>query len=294
MHDLDERLARGLHRIVDREAASTPPTGQLLERGRRARRRRTSAVAGSTLALVVLGAWGIAAVAQPGPTADDVKADASSAQASSPELKLAAAFATSKDLSYRLRLTTATQAGVGTTYVGAFDPRIDTGYLAAAQNESVRTELLLNGTRYTLEERSGRYHQHFGRHDRLSLYDSPMSVLALSAGGGKLPAEVARMGSATPDPEALQEILRKANATITENGDGSLHFVLNTQDQGGSNGLSGDLTRDVDGRIGKITLTVNWSSMPKNVVGTWTATLELFDYGVNVKVKRPIDIVPSR
>ncbi|GIF64276.1 hypothetical protein Ais01nite_23110 [Asanoa ishikariensis] len=295
MHNLDERLAHGLHRIVDGEADSIPPTGKLLERGRRGRRRRVSALAGSTLAVVALGALGIAAVAQP---TRDVPAGASSAQAPSPELKLASAFATSKDLSYRLRLTTASRAGAGPTYEGAFDPRTDTGYLALAQNASVRTELLINGTRYTIVDRpKGEkygYRQQYGRHDRLSLYDSPMAVVALAAGGGELPAEVARMGSASPDPAALYEILRKANATITENGDGSLHFVLSTQDQGGSNGLSGDITRDADGRIGKVTLTSNWSSMPKIPTGTMSATLELFDYGVDVKVERPTDIVPSK
>ncbi len=43
-----------------------------------------------------------------------------------------------------------------------------------------------------------------------------------------------------------------------------------------------------------MTLTNNWRSTAKNASGTTTATLELFDYGVDVKVKRPADVVPFK
>ncbi len=203
MHNLDERLADGLHGIVDGEADSAPPVGQLLERGRRARRRRTSAVAGSTLAVLALAALGVAAVAQPESTAPDVTAGAARAQAQSPDLKLTSAFATSKDISYRIRLTTGELV-----YNGAFDPATDTGYVKVELDDSVQTELLIKGTRYIGGERPkgelpadkegpgekyGRYGQYPGKHDQLSLYDAPGSVL----------------GSASPDPRRCTRSSRR-------------------------------------------------------------------------------------
>jgi hypothetical protein len=254
-----------LHGIVDGETDSTPPVGMLLERGRRARRRRTSAVAGSTLAVLVLAALGVAAVAHPGSTAPDVTAGASSAQAPSPDMKLASAFATSKDISYRMRLTTEEFV-----YQGAFDPVTDTGYFQvetdrrpAPRDIAWAAELLIKGTRYISGE------QYSGKHDHMSLY-----VLA----------------SVAPDPAALYAVFQKTNATVTENSDGSLHYALTIADQAGSNAVSGDVTLDADGRIGKVTLTNNWRSTAKDASGTTTATLELFDYGVDVKVKRPADV----
>ncbi|MEV0718716.1 hypothetical protein [Asanoa sp. NPDC050611] len=284
MHNLDERL----HDLVDGEVDSAAPVGTLLERGRRARRRRRTAMAGSTLAVLALAAVGVAAAVQPGPASPDVTAGATS-----PQLKLASAFATSKDISYRVRVT-ADVVGGGSklTYEGAFDPTTDTGYVRVPLDDSVQTELLINGTRYAggepptgplpddkqgPGEKYGRYGQYPGTYDQLSLYAEPGSVLAAAA----------------PDPAALYDVFQKTNATVTENSDGTLHFAFNTQHDGGSNAISGDITLDADGRLGKVTLSDTWESTQKAATGTAIATLELFDYGVEVKVERPTDVVPA-
>ncbi|MDG4823882.1 hypothetical protein O7635_18660 [Asanoa sp. WMMD1127] len=285
MNNLDERLADGLHGIVDGEGDSAPPVGTLLERGRRARRRRRSAIAGSTLAVVALAAVGVAAVAQPSPVGE--RTAAATTPTGSPQLRLASAFETSKDISYRIRVTTGEL-----TYEGAFDPRTDTGYVRVPLDDSVMTELLVDGTRYVGGERPqgelppdkdgpgetyGRYGQYPGRHDHLSLVAEAGTVL----------------GAAAPDPAALGEALRQADATVTENGDGTLHFAYRVERADGSNAVAGDVTLDADGRIGKVTLTDTWQSTVKNSTGTSTATLDLFDYGVEVRVDRPTDVVPA-
>jgi hypothetical protein len=179
------------------------------------------------------------------------------------------------------------------TYEGAFDPRTDTGYVRAPQHDSVTTELLINGTRYIggepplgplspdkgPGETYGRYGQYPGKYDRLSLYGGPDTVL----------------GAAAPDPAALFKALKNADATTTENPDGTLHFEYTTQSKEGSTTTSGDVTLNADGRIAKVALTGTWQSTAKGRLdtGTFAATLELFDYGVKVKVKRPTDVVPA-
>ena len=55
MNTFDERLAHRLHDIVDGESGSVPPVGALLDRGRRSRRHRRTALAGATFALLALG-----------------------------------------------------------------------------------------------------------------------------------------------------------------------------------------------------------------------------------------------
>ncbi|MFR9779353.1 hypothetical protein ACL02O_25265, partial [Micromonospora sp. MS34] len=126
----------------------------------------------------------------------------------------------------------------------------------------------------------GRYGQYPGKYDRLSLYGDPDTVL----------------GAAAPDPAALFKALKMANATVRENPDGTLHFEYATQDKDGSTTTSGDITRDADGRIGKVALNGTWQSTAKGRLdtGTYTATLELFDYGVQVKVNLPTDVVPAK
>ncbi|NES26351.1 hypothetical protein GCE86_28025 [Micromonospora terminaliae] len=289
MNTLDERLANRLHDIVDGEPGSVPPVGALLERGRRARRRRTTALAGATCALLALGVATAATVATtPAPRRPGVTAQAS--PPASPAIRLVSAAAASENISYRMRLTNSGPQGL--TYEGAFDPRTATGYVHVAQDDSVMTELLINGTRYEGGERPrgkvpadktgpgetyGRYGQYPGRYDRLSLYGDGNTVL----------------GAASPDPAALFTALKSANATISENPDGTLHFEYATSDKVGSTTTAGDVTLDGDGRIATVALTGTWQSTAKGRLdtGTFSSTLELFDYGVTVTVKRPADVV---
>ncbi|MEU5786175.1 hypothetical protein ABZ754_00410 [Micromonospora purpureochromogenes] len=295
MNTLDERLAHRLHDIVDGESDSVPPVGVLLDRGRRARRRRTTAMVSATCALLAVGVATVATVATtPTSGRPSVAAGQSSQPAAvSPAMELVSAVTASENISYRMRLTSSGPGGL--TYEGAFDPRTATGYVRCPQDDSVMTELLIDGTRYIGGERPlgklpadkagpgetyGRYGQYPGKHDRLSLYDGGSGVL----------------GAVSPDPAALFTALKSANATITENPDGSPHFTYTVTDKTGSTSATGDVTLSRDGRIAKVVLTVTWQTTAKGRLdqGTSTLTLELSDYGLPVKVQRPADVVKVR
>ncbi|MBF9129718.1 hypothetical protein I0C86_12225 [Plantactinospora sp. S1510] len=291
--DIEEQLIAGMHQ----ETAGVTLTSDVVGAARRRHQRRTVLLR-ATYAMGVLGLAGVTAAVltvggngQPGPTAGPPPATSAAA----PQLKLVAAVAASENISYRMRLATGDQSGrVGLTYEGAFDPGTRTGYVRSPQDDSVMTELLINGTRYIggepplgelppdkgPGEKYGRYGQYPGKHDRLSLYGDADTVL----------------GAASPDPAALFAALKSANATISETPDGRLHFEYATQSRDGSTTTSGDVTRDAEGRIGKVALTGTWQSTAKGRLdtGTFTATLELFDYGVEVKVERPTDVVMAR
>ncbi|MFC6015502.1 hypothetical protein ACFP2T_04725 [Plantactinospora solaniradicis] len=291
--DIEEQLIAGMHR----ETAGVTLTSDVVGAARRRHQRRTVLLR-ATYTMGVLGLAGVTAAVltvggngQAGPTAGPPPVT----NAAAPQLKLVAAVAASENVSYRMRLTTGNQSGQGgLTYEGAFDPKARTGYVRVPQDDSVMTELLINGTRYIggepplgelppdkgPGEKYGRYGQYPGKHDRLSLYGDGDTVL----------------DAAAPDPAALFKALRSANATISENPDGSLHFEYATQSKDGSNTTSGDVTRDAQGRVGKVALSGTWQSTAKGRLdtGTYTATLELFDYGVEVKVERPTDVVMAR
>jgi hypothetical protein len=283
--DLEERLSESMHHTVDGIAL----TSDVLGRATRRHQRRTTTIRIG----YALGAAGLAGVLAAGlalgngatPRQDAGKAPAVQAQPAS--LRLVNAAAASDNISYRIRLKT------GLTYEGAFDPRTATGYVRAPQDDSVMTELLIDGTRYVGGERPlgklpsdkgpgetyGRYGQYPGKYDRLSLYGGSDTVL----------------GAAAPDPAALFKALRKANAATTENPDGTLHFEYATKSKDGSSTTSGDVTINADGRIAKVALAEKWQSTAKGRLdtGTVTATLELFDYGLKVTVERPTDVVPA-
>ncbi|MEH1055913.1 hypothetical protein V6U89_11955 [Micromonospora sp. CPCC 206171] len=294
MNTLDERLAHRLHDIVDGESDSVPPVGVLLDRGRRARRRRTATMVSATCALLAVGVATVATVATTPTTPTSGRPSVTAGQSSqpaavSPAMELVSAVTASENISYRMRLTNSGPGGL--TYEGAFDPRTATGYVRCPQDDSVMTELLIDGTRYVGGERPlgklpadkgpgetyGRYGQYPGRYDRLSLYDGGDGVL----------------GAVSPDPAVLFTALKSANATITENPDGSPHFAYTVTQEMGSTSATGDVTLDRDGRIAKVVLTVTWQTTAKGRLdqGTSTSTLELSDYGVAVKVQRPADVV---
>jgi hypothetical protein len=281
--DLEDQLIAGMRQ----EVAGLTLTSGVLEAAGRRHRRRTVLLRGT----YALGVLGLAAVTTAVLTAGGPPAPVTDATAA-PRMKLAAAAAASENISYRMRLTTGAGKSLS-TYEGAFDPRTDTGYVRLPQDDSVMTELLINGTRYVggepplgplpadkgPGEKYGRYGQYPGKHDRLSLYGDADSVL----------------GAASPDPAALFEALKNTNATVTENPDGTLHFEYATRTGDGSTTTTGDITRDAGGRIAKVALTGIWQSTAKGRLdkGTFAATLTLYDYGVKVTVKRPADVVPA-
>jgi len=291
--DLEEHLIRSMRHEVEGIALSSDVLGRATRRHQR--RRATIRIA------YAVGVAGLAGVLAAGLTVGDTappRPDAGGAptvRAEPASLRLANAATASDNISYRMRLDTGTGSGHGgQTYEGAFDPRTATGYVRAPQDDSVMTELLINGTRYIggepplgplppdkgPGETYGRYGQYPGRHDRLSLYGDESDVL----------------GAAAPDPAALFRALKEADATTSENPDGSLHFAYATRFTQGSSTTSGDVTLNADGRIAEVTLSSTWQSTAKGRTdtGTITAKLKLFDYGVKVQVERPTDVVPAR
>ncbi|MFF0315494.1 hypothetical protein ACFYPH_12715 [Micromonospora sp. NPDC005252] len=289
MNNIDDRLAHGLHDMVDGEPYSAPDVGALIEQGRRGRRRRATALVGTTCALLALGVGTAVTVTNSPPERPGVTAEAARPESVSPAMRLVSAATASENISYRMRLTNSGPGGL--TYEGAFDPRTATGYVRVPQDDSVLTELLINGTRYEGGERPlselppdkgpgetyGRYGQYPGTYDRLSLQGDGNAVL----------------GAAQPDPAALFAALKSADATVTENPDGTLHFTYTTTDRDGSSSTAGDVTLDRDGRIATVALTATWQSTAKGRLdrGTVSSKLDLFDYGVEVTVKRPTDVV---
>jgi len=286
--DLEEQLIESMRHKVDGIAL----TSDVLDRATRRHQRHTTRVRLG----YALGAAGLAGVLAAGltvgggvtPRHDAGKAPA--VHAEPPSLRLVNAAVASDNISYRMRLKTDSLA-----YEGAFDPRTATGYVRSPQDDSVAVELLINGTRYeggeaplgTLppdkkggtHETYGRYGQYPGKYDRLSLYGGAQTVA----------------GAASPDPAALFKMLKDAKATITENPDGTLHFDYATESKFDSTTTSGDVTLNADGRISQVVFAGTWQSTAKGRLdkGTFTSTLELFDYGVDVKVKRPKDVVPA-
>jgi hypothetical protein len=280
--DLEARLIETMRR----DAEGITLTGDVLGRATRRHRRRATTIR----ATYALGAAGLAGALAAGLTAGGGTAPRPSVVEAQPaSMRLVHAAAASDNISYRMRLTTGVEGG---DYEGAFDPRTATGYVRKPQDDSVVTELLINGTRYIggepplqklpadkgRGEKYGRYGQYAGKHDHLSLYGGPDTVL----------------GAAAPNPAALFKALR--TATVTDNPDGSVHFEYAEKSRDGSSTSSGDVTLDADGRIAKVTLTTAWQSTAKGELqqGTTTSTLELFDYGTKVSVKRPKDVVPAR
>ncbi|MEV4412031.1 hypothetical protein [Catellatospora sp. NPDC049609] len=289
--DLEERLLQSMHHKVDGITLASDVLGRAT---RRHRRRTTTIRIG-----YALGVTGLAGLLTAGLTLGTGAApgkDAqhpSAVQAAPASMRLAAAAAASDDISYRMRLTTgAAQGQGGLTYEGAFDPRTATGYVRLPKDDVVMVELLIDGTRYVggepplsplppdrAGETYGRYGQYPGKYDRLSLYGGPATVL----------------GSAGPDPGALFKALKKADAVTTDNPDGTLHFEYTTQGTDGPSTTWGDITLDAAGRIAKVAFSSTWQTTAKGRLdtGTFTATLELFDYGIEVKVERPTDVVPA-
>ena len=288
--DLEEQLIESMRHKVDGLAL----TGDVLERATRRHQRHTTRVRiGCALGVAGLaGALAAGLTLGGGVTPRHDAGKAPAVQTDTASLRLVNAAAASDNISYRMRLKTGSGKS-GLTYEGAFDPMTATGYLRSPQDDSVLTELLINGTRYVggepplgplppdkgQGEKYGRYGQYPGKYDRLSLYGDSKTVL----------------GAAAPDPTALFKALKDANATTTENPDGTLHFAYTTKTGDGSSATSGDVTLNADGRIAKVALAGTWQSTAKGRLdkGTFTSTLEIFDYGVAVKVQRPKDVVPA-
>jgi hypothetical protein len=287
--DLEERLIESMHQRVDGIALS----GDVLARATSRHQRRTT----MTRVGYGLGVAGLAGVLAAGLTGGT--GGAPSRPAAQPPavqivpaaMKLEKAAKASDKVSYRLRLKTSVGEPYGQTTEGAFDPKTSTGYLRTPHEDSVQTELLIDGTRYAggeplpggpppdwHGETFSRYGRYPGKHKSF-LYWSTDAVLV----------------KAGPDPGSLVKALKEVDATTSENPDGTLHFEYGTSSKDGWRKSAGDVTLNGDGRIAKITLSTDsrYTAKGKTHTGKFTDTLELFDYGLEVKVKVPTDVVPS-
>ncbi|MEE6263480.1 hypothetical protein [Plantactinospora sonchi] len=284
MNDLDSRLSGGLRALVDDEPTTPPPTGQIMLRGVRARRRRTVAVVGASC--VVLAVAGATVVAWPGPASTD-RSGVTVGAASSPRLELVAAIAASEALSYRVTATTTYNKSYGDTVTpdasytseGAFDPATATGYV---RTDGVESQRLVNGEMF-IHTTGGQFVRDPGRHDRLG-FDHHVMDGALS-------------GSA--DREHLFDVLRQADAEITSTGERAYRFTaVSTVDEPSGSAtvtFTGDVTLDAEGRVAKVTY--QWEKRgrltepPVDVANTVRATIGFSDYGLPVRVERPTDVV---
>ncbi|WP_327008302.1 hypothetical protein OHA72_14225 [Dactylosporangium sp. NBC_01737] len=288
--DLETQLAAGMRAHV----ADIAVDGAVVARAARRHHRRT-AVIRTGYALGVAGLAGVLAVGLTAGGGGGTAKDRPAVQAEDPaSLRLSKAAAASDNISYRMKVATGSATGPATrTCEGAFDPLTATGYVRCPQDDSVTVELMIDGVRYMggeppltplpadkgPGETYGRYGQYPGKHEHLSLYGDSGTVL----------------GAAAPDPAALFKALQQANATITQNPDGTLHFDYVTQGSQGSSTTAGDVTLNADGRIASVTLSGTWQSTAKGRLdtGSFHATIELSDYGVAVHVDRPKDVVPA-
>jgi hypothetical protein len=285
MDTFDTQLAGRLHDIADGEPDSTPPTQRLLERGRRARHRRTVARAGMSLAVLAFGTVATVAIAatpaahtdRPGVTAEVV----------SPQMELAAAISNSQNISFKVKATTTLQKSDGrlatpsATYItqGAFDPATRTGYLRAGDGSF--ESRLIKGVKYT--SNGDQFVQQKGTYDWLD-YDAHVLNGALS-------------GSA--DSEHLFKVLRQAEAKITKTGAGTYHFDATTQSADSlasyTTRFVGDVTLNASKRVAKVTygwtLTGTMKQGGKVFNRNVKATLEFSDYGTPVTVERPANVV---
>jgi hypothetical protein len=287
---LEEQLSAGMRE----SATGLTLSGDVLGRATRNHRRRVATVrlgyalgvaglAGVLAAGLTLGGGGAAQPDAKAPPATQVQA---------PSLRLANAAAASDEISYRSKLTLGAPGAPDiTTYEGAFDPRTDTGYLRCVRDHGVLTELLINGTRYFgteplpgktptgVHEAYSRYGEYPGKHEGFSYNLS------------NLPA----VSGVTADPASLFKALKEANAEISQNPDGTLHFRIRQEHQDGVTVYDGDVTIGADGRIAKVAIAGTWESTAKGRLdkGAFTMTLELYDYGLDVRVERPADVVPA-
>jgi hypothetical protein len=285
MDTFDRQLAGRLHDLADGEPDSTPPTQRLLERGRRARHRRTAARVGTALAVLAFGS--VAAVAIATTPAVHTNRPGVTAEAVSPQMELAAAISNSENISFKVKATSTLQKSDGTyttpsaTYItqGAFDPATLTGYLRAADGSF--ESRLINGVKYT--SNGDQFVQQKGIYDWLD-YDAHVLDGALS-------------GSA--DSKHLFKVLRQAEAKITRTGAGTYHFDATTQSTDSlasyATRFGGDITLNASKRVAKVAY--GWTLTGKMKQGgnvfnrNVKVTLEFSDYGTPVTIERPANVV---
>jgi hypothetical protein len=294
--NLEEHLAAGMRQ----EMRGVALTGDVLGRARRRYRRRAAMVRlGYGLGVVGVAGALVTGVALSGGAPERTPDKAAPiTRAESPALRLANAATASDGVSYRIKFTSQAWAivdgkrsgpGEPTVTEGAFDPKTATGYARTPNEFGILTELLINGTRYQGTEPRPDGKPLTGDHEAFSVYGQhPGTFDRLDWGLSGNPV----LGATAADPAELFKALRDANAVITENPDGTLHFRY-TRDE---SVYDGDVTLDGNGRISRVAIAGTWESTIKGRLdkSEFVMTIEFSDYGLPVTVERPAKVVPFK
>ncbi|WP_027346605.1 hypothetical protein [Hamadaea tsunoensis] len=270
-------FSRHLRELAHHEDPAGPDTRQLLQRGRRARRRRT-VIAGTSLAVLAAGALtAVGVAAQPSAPGDRpaITADAADART-----QLVAAITASRSTSYRLTI----RDNLAPAATGAYDPVTKQGFLHRDYSEGpgYEDQRVVDGALYVGDAGlDGVEHWRLvpGVHDTFQ-YDASL--------GDRL--------SGSADPDALLDELRKDGVTITQIDKKTFGFEFSPalDEYRASDHYSGEVVVDGKGRIAKVEFkrAVRWqkpgytppSAQPPAII---TAGLTFSDYGTPVQVTAP-------
>ena len=272
---IEEQLAAGMRERVADITITTDLVGQTL----RGHRRRTM-ITRTGYAVGVVGlagalAAGVLVTGGTGPAATPGRPSVAGTE--SPQLRLAAAVAASRGISYRVKNTVSNRSLPGSPSMiieGAFDPATATGYMHIPfDGGSWHEERLVDGDLYTTDAVAGQrvdwQHDPGSKHSSLS-YDVKTGVLAVSA-----------------DPQQLFDTLNQSGAKISQTGPDKYHFEVTIPPRKGLTGgnMVGDVTVGSDKRIAKVVYEATLRSATDTTV--LDGTLELSDYGSPVTVERP-------
>lgn len=284
MNSFDSQLTDRLHELATAEPDSAPPTQQLLDRGRQARRRRTSLVTGASFAVVAVGAVAAAAIAgtpgaAPGGRVPQGTAAASAAAVADPRLELVAAIANSQNISFQLKATATAQKGDGKTTVPAytvvtetaFDPATASGYTRVLESDIEYR--LVNGVLY--QSNAAQWLRYRGTYSSLNLdEDKTRGAFVESA-----------------DSEVLFQSLRKGDAKVEKTGSDAYRFTATSSEDSGTVTFAGDVVVGPDRRITKVSydwrLDYHQGGFQQSKV-----VLEYSGYGVPVTVEVPPNPIP--
>ncbi|GIG01148.1 hypothetical protein Cci01nite_62410 [Catellatospora citrea] len=277
----DRQLTEGLHELAAAESLSAAPTRQLLDRGRRARQRRAASLAGTSFAVVALGAVaavviaGTPSTAPGGPVGPD--AAATSATVTDPRLELVAAIANSQRVSFRLKTTTTDQKGDGKMTVPAytmvtetaFDPAIATGYVRSLDGFEYR---LVNGVLYMTD--GGQWLRDPGTYTSLNMDEDRLRGAFVESA----------------DSQQLFSAL-SSGGKVDKTGADTYHFAVTSSKHEGTVTFTGDIVVGADKRIAKVAY--DWRlDYGQGGFKQSKVVLEYSGYGEPVAVEAPPNPVP--
>lgn len=281
MNSFDRQLTDQLHELADVEPGSAPAAQQLMDRGRRARHRRTALMTGTSFAVVALGAVAAVVVAgTPAVSPDGHRGGDSSAVAvADPRVELVAAIANSQNVSFRLKTTTTAQKGDGKTTVPAytfisetaFDPATASGYIRF-DNLEYR---LVGGVLYMTNPASvAQWLRQPGTYASLNMEEDGLRGAFVESA----------------DSQQLFKALRDGKATVEKTGADTYHFTATSSKDGGTVTFTGELVVGADKRIAKATY--DWRlDYKQGGFQNSKVVLEYSGYGEPVTVEAPATFV---